>query len=163
MLQMNTITITTTINRRNYTLCINPNQTLLDILREELGLSGTKRGCEIGECGACTVLMNGRAVNACLVLAPHIEGQEILTVEGLAVGEQLHSLQEAFLEHEAVHCGFCTPGMLLSAKELLDEYPNPPETDIRFAISGNLCRCTGYVQIVEAIQAASANKPERKP
>lgn len=160
MLQMNTITVTTTINRRNYTLSINPNQTLLDLLREELGLSGTKRGCEIGECGACTVLMNGKVVNACLVLAPQIEGQEILTVEGLATGEQLHPLQEAFLDHEAVHCGFCTPGMLMSAKELLDENPNPTEKDIRLAISGNLCRCTGYVQIVEAIQAASANKPE---
>lgn len=157
---MNKISIATTINRRNYTLSINPNQTLLDVLREELGLSGTKRGCEIGECGACTVLMNGKTVNACLILAPQIEGQEILTVEGLAVGEQLHPLQEAFLEHEAVHCGFCTPGMLMSAKELLDTNPNPTETDTRLAISGNLCRCTGYVQIVEAIQAASANKPD---
>ncbi|MBX2991901.1 MAG: (2Fe-2S)-binding protein [Bacteroidetes bacterium] len=152
---MNTITVTTTINRRNYTLNISPNQTLLDVLREELGLSGTKRGCEIGECGACTVLMNGKVVNACLVLAPQMDGQEILTVERLAEGERLHPLQEAFLEHEAVHCGFCTPGMLLSAKELLDENPNPTETDIRLAISGNLCRCTGYVQIVEAVAAVA--------
>lgn len=148
--------IETTINRRHRSLDIAPNQTLLDLLRDELGLMGTKRGCEIGECGACTVLMNGKAVNACLVLAPQIDGQEILTVEGLADGEKLHPLQESFLNHEAVHCGFCTPGMLLSAKELLDENPEPTEEEIRLAISGNLCRCTGYVQIVEAIEAASS-------
>lgn len=152
---MVTYKITTTINQRRYSLDINPNQTLLDLLREELGLMGTKRGCEIGECGACTVLMNGQAVNACLVLAPQIDGQEILTVEGLADGEKLDVLQESFLDHEAVHCGFCTPGMLMSAKELLDGNQNPTEEEIRRAISGNLCRCTGYVQIVEAIKDAS--------
>jgi carbon-monoxide dehydrogenase small subunit len=152
---MSTYKITTTINQRRYSLDINPNQTLLDLLREELGLMGTKRGCEIGECGACTVLMNGQAVNACLVLAPQIDGQEILTVEGLADGEKLDVLQESFLDHEAVHCGFCTPGMLMSAKELLDGNQNPTEEEIRRAISGNLCRCTGYVQIVEAIKDAS--------
>ena len=152
---MVTYKITTTINQRRYSLDINPNQTLLDLLREELGLMGTKRGCEIGECGACTVLMNGQAVNACLVLAPQIDGQEILTVEGLADGEKLEVLQESFLDHEAVHCGFCTPGMLMSAKELLDGNQNPTEEEIRRAISGNLCRCTGYVQIVEAIKDAS--------
>jgi carbon-monoxide dehydrogenase small subunit len=150
--------IETTINRRSHSLDINPNQTLLDLLRYELGLTGTKRGCEIGECGACTVLMNGQAVNACLVLAPQIDGKEILTVEGLADGDKLHPLQEAFLDHEAVHCGICTPGMLLSAKELLDNNPNPTEEEIRLAISGNLCRCTGYMQIVEAIEAASTNE-----
>lgn len=154
---MNPVRIHTTINSRRYTLETRPNQTLLDLLREELGLTGTKRGCEIGECGACTVLMNGKAVNACLVLAPQIDGQEILTVEGLSSGDKLHPLQESFLYHEAVHCGFCTPGMLLSAKELLDEKPHPSEEEIRLAISGNLCRCTGYVQIVEAI-ADVANK-----
>ena len=152
---MNDISIHTTINGRRYALDIAPNQTLLDLLREELGLTGTKRGCEIGECGACTVLMNGKAVNACLVLAPQIDGQEIVTVEGLASGETLHPLQESFLDHEAAHCGFCTPGMLMSAKGLLDENPNPREEEIRLAISGNLCRCTGYVQIVEAILAAA--------
>ncbi len=153
---MSTYKIKTTINRRSYSLDINPNQTLLDLLRDELGLMGTKRGCEVGECGACTVLMNGKAVNSCLVLAPQVDGQDILTVEGLADGERLHALQESFLDHEAVHCGFCTPGMLMSAKELLDENPTPTEGDIRLAISGNLCRCTGYVQIVEAIEATSA-------
>ena len=153
---MNTYKIETTINRRSYSLDINPNQTLLDLLRDELGLMGTKRGCEVGECGACTVLMNGKAVNSCLVLAPQIDGKEIVTVESLVDGETLNPLQESFLDHEAVHCGFCTPGMLMSAKELLDENPTPTEVDIRLAISGNLCRCTGYVQIVEAIEAASA-------
>jgi carbon-monoxide dehydrogenase small subunit len=153
---MNDISIHTTINGRRYALAIAPNQTLLDLLREDLGLTGTKRGCEIGECGACTVLMNGKAINACLVLAPQIDGQEIVTVEGLASGETLHPLQESFLDHEAVHCGFCTPGMLLSAKGLLDENPNPSEEEIRLAISGNLCRCTGYVQIVEAIEAVAS-------
>jgi aerobic carbon-monoxide dehydrogenase small subunit len=147
--------IYTTINGRKYALEIPPNQSLLDLLREEVGLTGTKRGCEIGECGACTVLMNGQAVNSCLVLAPQIDGQEILTVEGLADGETLHPLQESFLDHEAVHCGFCTPGMLMGAKELLDENPDPDEREIRLSISGNLCRCTGYVQIVDAIQDAA--------
>ncbi len=147
--------IESSINNRCYSLVINPNQTLLDLLRDELGLMGTKRGCEVGECGACTVLMNGRAANSCLVLAPQIDGQEIVTVEGLAQDGELHSLQEAFFDHDAVHCGFCTPGMLMSAKGLLDEKPNPTEEEIRFAISGNLCRCTGYVQIVEAIDGAA--------
>lgn len=155
--KMNRFQIQTTINGRNYALDIAPNQTLLDLLRDELGLTGTKRGCEVGECGACTVLMNGKAVNACLVLAPQIDGQEILTVEGLSNGETLHPLQGSFLDHEAVHCGFCTPGMLLSAKGLLDENPHPSEEEIRLAISGNLCRCTGYVQIVEAIAAAAGS------
>lgn len=153
---MKAVRISATINSRRYVLDTHPNRTLLDLLREELGLTGTKRGCEVGECGACTVLMNGKAVNSCLVLAPQIDEQEIVTVEGLADGETLHSLQEVFLDHDAVHCGFCTPGMLMSAKELLDENPNPTEKEIRLAISGNLCRCTGYVQIVEAIEAASS-------
>jgi carbon-monoxide dehydrogenase small subunit len=150
---MKRVTITATINHRKYELEVRPNLTLLDLLREELGLTGTKRGCEIGECGACTVLMNGQAVNSCLVLAPQIDGEEILTVEGLADGHKLHPLQESFLDHDAVHCGFCTPGSLMSAKELLDRNPNPSEEEIRMAISGNLCRCTGYQQIVEAIMA----------
>jgi carbon-monoxide dehydrogenase small subunit len=149
---MNNISIITTINRKQYNLTIMPNLTLLTLLREELGLTGTKCGCEIGECGACTVLLNGQAVNSCLVLAPQIDGQEILTVEGLAVGNQLHPLQESFLDHGAVHCGFCTPGMLMSAKELVDRNPNATEEEIRTAISGNLCRCSGYQQIVEAVQ-----------
>jgi aerobic carbon-monoxide dehydrogenase small subunit len=152
---MNSIRVYTTINGRKYERETHPNQTLLDFLRNELGLTGTKCGCEVGECGACTVLMNGKAVNSCLVLVPQINGREILTVEGLADADKLHPLQESFLDHDAVHCGFCTPGMLMSAKELLDENPKPSEEEIRLAISGNLCRCTGYVQIVEAIESAA--------
>jgi carbon-monoxide dehydrogenase small subunit len=129
---------------------------LLDVLREDLGLTGTKRGCEIGECGACTVLLDGAAVNACLVLAVQTEGRRVTTVEGLAPGETLTPLQEAFLDHDAVHCGFCTPGILMSATALLDHHSSPTEREIRAAVSGNLCRCSGYVQIVEAIADAAA-------
>jgi len=149
---MKKVTITTTINKKPYTLEIRPNLTLLSFLREELGLTGTKCGCEVGECGACTVLLNGQAVNSCLVLAPQVDGQEIMTVEGLAVEGNLHPLQESFLDHDAVHCGFCTPGMLMIAKALIDETSTPSEEEIRIAISGNLCRCSGYQQIVDAIQ-----------
>jgi carbon-monoxide dehydrogenase small subunit len=120
-----------------------------------LGLLGTKCGCEIGACGACTVLLDGEPVNSCLVLAPQINGREVMTVEGLAQNGKLHPLQASFLDHDAVHCGFCTPGMLLSAKALLDWNPRPTETEIRTAISGNLCRCTGYQQIVQAIEEAA--------
>jgi carbon-monoxide dehydrogenase small subunit len=149
---MKNVTIHTSINRKHYEFEIRPNLTLLSLLREELGLTGTKCGCEIGECGACTVLMNGNAVNSCLVLAPQIDGQEIVTVEGLATGSKLHPLQESFLNHDAVHCGFCTPGMLMSAKDLLDHNSKPTEEEIRTAIAGNLCRCSGYQQIVDAVQ-----------
>jgi len=152
---MKKVKINTTINNRRYELSVSPNQTLLHFLREELGLTGTKCGCEIGECGACTVLLNGDAVNSCLVLVPQIDGKEVLTVEGLAKDGKLHPLQESFMNHDAIHCGFCTPGMLMSAKALLEKNPNPNEKEIRTAISGNLCRCTGYVQIVEAINYAS--------
>jgi len=152
---MKTVIINTTINGRKYKLPVLPNQTLLHLLREELGLTGTKCGCEIGECGACTVILDGEAVNSCLVLVPQIDGKKVLTVEGLAKDGKLHPLQESFMDHDAVHCGFCTPGMLMSAKALLDKNPNPDEKEIRTAISGNLCRCTGYVQIVEAIKNAA--------
>jgi carbon-monoxide dehydrogenase small subunit len=152
--------IKTTINGRQYDLEIRPNMTLLDLLRDELGLAGTKRGCEVGECGACTVLLNGQAVNSCLVIAPQVHGQEVFTIEGLADGERLHPLQESFLDHDAVHCGFCTPGMLMSAKELVDHSPNPSEQEIRTAISGNLCRCSGYQQIVDAIKEVEKMKRE---
>jgi xanthine dehydrogenase iron-sulfur cluster and FAD-binding subunit A len=147
--------ITTTINGRSRSLKVAARSTLLELLREHLGLTGTKCGCEIGECGACTVLLDGEPVNACLVLAPQINGREVLTVEGLAHSGKLHPLQESFLDHDAVHCGYCTPGMLLSAKALLDRNPEPTETEIRTAISGNLCRCTGYQQIVDAIAKAA--------
>ena len=152
---MKHVKINTTINNRRYELSVSPNQTLLHFLREELGLTGTKCGCEIGECGTCTVLLNGDAVNSCLVLVPQIDGKEVFTVEGLAKDGKLHPLQESFMHHDAIHCGFCTPGMLMSAKALLEKNPNPNEKEIRTAISGNLCRCTGYVQIVEAINYAS--------
>ncbi|MBN1755387.1 (2Fe-2S)-binding protein [bacterium] len=143
------------VNNKRYCLEIEHNLTLLDLLRDELGLTGTKRGCEIGECGACTVIMNGDAVNSCLVLAPQADGSEIFTVEGLEENGELSILQKAFIEHEAVHCGFCTPGMLMSAKALLDKNPHPTEEEIKIAISGNLCRCTGYKQIIEAIKSVS--------
>jgi len=149
---MKSVSIRATINNRKYDLEVHPNTTLLDLLRDQLGLTGTKRGCEIGECGACTILLNGQAINSCLVLAPQIDGKEILTVEGLADGNVLHPVQESFLDHDAVHCGFCTPGMLMSAKELLDGVPDPSEEEIRIAISGNLCRCSGYQQIVDAVK-----------
>jgi xanthine dehydrogenase iron-sulfur cluster and FAD-binding subunit A len=152
----NEVSITTTINGRSHTLTTPANRTLLDLLRDQLGLLGTKCGCEIGECGACTVLLDGEPVNSCLVLAPQINGRKVETVEGLALDGKLHPLQESFLDHDAAHCGFCTPGMLLSAKALLDWNPRPTETEIRTAISGNLCRCTGYQQIVEAIGKAAA-------
>jgi carbon-monoxide dehydrogenase small subunit len=149
--------ISAKINGKEVHVQVPPNMTLLEFLREELGLTGTKCGCEIGECGACTVLMDGRPVNSCLVLAPQIEGAQIMTVEGLASGEKLHPLQESFLDHDAAHCGFCTPGMLMTATALLNEVPSPDEETVRTAISGNLCRCTGYTQIVEAIRDAATN------
>ena len=159
---MTPITIRLAVNGRPYEVATPPNRTLLDVLRDSLGLTGTKRGCEIGECGACTVLLDGVAVNSCLVLAPQADGRSVTTVEGLADGERLSPLQEAFLDHDAVHCGFCTPGMLISAKELLARNPSPTEEEIRTSISGNLCRCTGYTQIVNAIADAATRKEPPK-
>jgi aerobic carbon-monoxide dehydrogenase small subunit len=155
---MKTMTINTTINGRPYELSVLSHRRLIDLLREDLGLTGTKCGCEIGECGACTVLLDGDAVNSCLVLAAQIDGREVLTVEGLARGSQLTPLQQSFMDHDAAHCGFCTPGMLMSAEALLEKNANPDEEEIRRAISGNLCRCTGYVQIVEAIKEMRKTK-----
>ena len=133
---------------------IPPNISLLELLRDHLGLTGTKNGCEAGECGACTVLLDRRPVYACLVLAPKVDGKEIITIEGIGEEGKLHPVQKAFLTHGAVQCGFCTPGMILAAKALLDEKPNPSREEIEDAISGNLCRCTGYLQIVEAVEAS---------
>ena len=144
--------ITLTVNGKACELAVKPNQTLAEILRYELGLTGTKIGCGVGDCGTCTVIMNGRAVNACLVLGVQANGKEILTIEGLATQEGLHPIQQAFVDQGAIQCGFCTPGMILSAKSLLDRNSNPDEAEIRRALSGNLCRCTGYQKIVEAIQ-----------
>lgn len=129
-----------------------PNKRLLDLLRDDLGLTGTKEGCSIGECGACTVLVNGKAVNSCLVLAGEIDGADIITIEGIANNGELHPLQENFLKFGAVQCGFCIPGMILSAYALLSTKRNPDEEEIKEAIAGNLCRCTGYKQIIEAIK-----------
>jgi len=147
--------IKVTVNREVYELEVPVHRTLLDFLRQDLELMGTKSGCETGDCGACTVLMNGKPVNSCLVLAVETDGKEVLTVEGLAHGLELHPLQEAFIEQGAVQCGYCTPGMLLSAKALLDEIPRPTEDEIKEALAGNLCRCTGYYNIVNAVMAAA--------
>ena len=132
------------------------NMTLLDLLREKLGLTGTKKGCEQGECGACTVMLDGKPVNSCCTLAVECEGRDVVTVEGIAKNGQLHPIQKQFIEKWALQCGYCTPGMIMSAKALLDVNPHPTELEIREAIEGNLCRCTGYAKIVEAIQAAAA-------
>lgn len=134
-----------------------PRQTLLEVLREELHLYGTKEGCANGNCGACSVIVDERLVNACLILAVQVDGKEVLTVEGLANGTKLHPLQEAFLEEAALQCGFCTPGFLVAAKALLDENPAPSEEEIRRYLAGNLCRCTGYDKIVRAVQKAAAS------
>ncbi len=134
-----------------------PNKRLLDLLRDDLNLTGTKEGCSIGECGACTVIMNGKAVNSCLVLVGEIDGSEIITIEGIAKNGNLHPLQENFLKYGAVQCGFCTPGMILSAYALLKRNPTPDEETIKEAIAGNLCRCTGYKQIIEAIKKTIEN------
>lgn len=147
--------ITLTVNGTPYEVAVEPRQSLLQLLREELHLTGTKEGCSEGECGACTVILDGKTVDACLIFALEAQGHAVVTIEGLAQGDQLHPVQKAFAEHGAVQCGFCTPGMILAAKALLDSQPHPTEDQIRQGIAGNLCRCTGYVKIVEAIQAAA--------
>lgn len=143
------------VNGETVEAAVEPNRTLVQLLREDLGLTGTKHGCGLGDCGACTVIMDGKPVNACLVLAVQAQGREILTIEGLADNGKLHPIQQAFVDKGAIQCGFCTPGMILSAKALLDDNPKATEEEIRTAISGNLCRCTGYQKIVEAVQEAA--------
>ncbi len=147
--------ITLNVNGVDHEVAVAPNKTLTQVLREELNLTGTKEGCGMGDCGACTVILNGRPVNSCLILAVQADGTTITTIEGVAQGEKLHPIQEAFVEHGAVQCGFCSPGMILSAKSLLEKKPDVKEQDVREALSGNLCRCTGYQKIVEAVLAAS--------
>jgi len=144
-----------TVNGVPRAVAVLPNRTLVEFLREDLNLTGTKQGCGEGDCGACTVLLDGAAVNSCLVLALQTEGREVLTIEGLAPGTELHPIQQSFVELGAIQCGYCSPGMILSAKALLDKNPKPSEEQIRTQISGNLCRCTGYQKIVEAIQDAA--------
>ena len=146
------------VNDEIYEIAVKPNDTLLEVLREKLGLVGTKEACGLGECGACTVLMNGRPVLSCLTLALDAAGTRITTIEGICPGEGLDPLQEAFVTHGAVQCGYCTPAMILTAKELLQRVESPTEEQIKEAISGNLCRCTGYVKIVEAIQAVKGGE-----
>jgi len=157
---MKKLKLNITVNGISHTLRIDPNLRLLDLLREELHLTGTKEGCGIGECGACTVILDGRAVNSCLILAGQCEGREITTIEGVTPEDDLSPLQQSFLDNGAVQCGFCTPGMILSATALLNHNSTPTEAEIRQAISGNLCRCTGYTQIVEAIQAVADGSKE---
>lgn len=146
------------VNGEAHSLAVKANDTLLEVLRDQLGLVGTKEGCSVGECGACTVLVNGRAVLSCLTLALDAAGMEITTIEGVSQGETLDAVQQAFVDHGAVQCGFCTPGMILTAKELLTEHKKPSVAQIKEAISGNFCRCTGYTKIVEAIEAASKSR-----
>jgi len=148
------------VNGQTHDLVVHPARTLLDVLRDQLGLTGAKRGCGLGACGACTVLLDGRPAAACLTLAVEAADQEVLTIEGLAEGGALHPVQEAFVESGAVQCGFCTPGMVLSAKTLLDRCPDPKPEEIREALAGNVCRCTGYVKIIEAVSIAARRMRE---
>ena|SRR5512135_37526 len=143
--------ITLRINGEDHEVAVSPNRTLLEVLREDLALTGTKEGCDDGVCGTCTVLVNGKPVRACLLLAIQAQGRDITTIEGLAEGERLHPIQQAFIDHGAIQCGYCTPGMILAAKALLEETAQPTDQEIKRAISGNFCRCTGYNKIVEAI------------
>lgn len=152
------IEISCKINGQNVKASVSAELLLVDFLRDDRGLTGTKRGCGIGECGACTVILDGQTVASCLIPAAAVDGCDILTVEGLSDGEKLHVLQQAFIDHGAVQCGFCTPGMLLSAKALLDKNPQPTREEIKVAISGNVCRCTGYTKIVDAVGDAAARQ-----
>jgi aerobic carbon-monoxide dehydrogenase small subunit len=144
-----------TLNGKKTTLEAPAHRLLLDLLRDEIGLTGTKEGCGTGDCGACTVFLNGKPVNSCLILSGELDGAELVTIEGLKIGSELHPIQKAFIQDGGAQCGYCTPGMLMMAKALLDENPNPTEEEIRFALSGNLCRCTGYAKIIQAVQDAA--------
>ncbi len=143
-----------TVNGEAHDLLVHPNKTLLDLLRYDLGLTGTKKGCDEGDCGACTVIANGKVVTSCLVLAVEMDGATLTTIEGLHKGDELHPIQQAFVDSGAVQCGFCTPGMILTTKALLDETPDPSEEEIKHYLEGNLCRCTGYTKILDAVNNA---------
>ena len=148
------IKVSINVNGINYTKDIDPSIRLIDFLRDDLKLKGTKEGCGEGECGACTVIVNGKAINSCLMLASSADGKNVITIEGVSDKDKLHPIQEAFMEAGAVQCGYCTPGMILSAKALLDEKPNASEEEIKVSLSGNLCRCTGYKKIIQAVMLA---------
>ena len=154
--------IQVTLNGKKTDLEVPSHRLLLDLLRDEIGLTGTKEGCGTGDCGACTVLLNGKAVNSCLIFSGELDGADIVTIEGLKIGPELHPVQRAFVQDGGVQCGYCTSGMLMMSKALLDENPDPSEDDIRFAISGNLCRCTGYAKIVKAVQDAARELRARR-
>jgi carbon-monoxide dehydrogenase small subunit len=149
------------VNGEEYTLEVEPHRTLLEVIRDDLELTGTKLGCGGGECGACTVILDGKAVKSCLMLALDAKGKELWTIEGLAKGGELHPLQRAFVERGAIQCGFCTPGMIMASKALLDENPRPTEQDIKDALAGNLCRCTGYVKILDAVSSVASQERKR--
>lgn len=151
-----------TVNGEHYEVLVEPKTLLIDVLRDQLGLKGAKRGCDSGSCGACTVLLNGKPVHSCSILALQANGGEILTIEGLADGPNLHPIQEAFLDHWALQCGFCTPGQIIAAKALLDENPNPTEEEVKIAMNGHICRCTGYNMITEAILDAAKRLQETR-
>lgn len=150
------------VNKQEYELLIGPNKTLLDVLRDDLGLTGTKKGCDSGDCGTCTVLLEGIPILSCMTLACEVEGKKIQTIEGIAKGGELHPVQKAFVECGAIQCGFCTPGMVLSAVAFLKSNPNPNTNEIKKAISGNLCRCTGYIKIIEAIHQVASSLPNEE-
>ena len=153
---MSTLRVTTEVNGDRVEFLADPRETLLDVLRDRLGLTGSKEGCGTGDCGACSVLLDGRLVSSCLVLGVEAEGRKVETIEGMATGEALHPLQAKFLEHAALQCGYCTPGFLVAAKALLDRNPDPTEEEVRYWLAGNLCRCTGYDKIVRAVLDAAA-------
>jgi len=155
-METKTYPLTMTVNNRAVTLDVQADELLVDVLRDRMGLIGTKIGCNEGECGACTIIMDGRAVLSCLIPALRAQGRQITTIEGLSDGESLHPLQQAFVDHGAVQCGYCIPGFIISAKALLDADPHPTRDEIKEAIAGNLCRCTGYVKIIEAIEEVAS-------
>ncbi len=157
---MSLVHVTTKVNGDEAEFLCEPRETLLDVLRDRLGLTGSKEGCGTGDCGACSVTIDGRLVSSCLVLGVEAEGKEIATIEGMAEGEALHPLQRKFIEHAALQCGFCTPGILVAAKSLLEKDPDPSEEEIRYWLAGNLCRCTGYDKIVRAVQDAAKEMRE---
>lgn len=147
--------ISITVNDMNYHMKVDADKTLAEFLRKDLGLLGTRTSCEVGECGTCTVLIDGKAYNSCILLAAEMDGRSVTTIEGLAKGEKLDPVQEAFVEVDAVQCGYCTPGMIMAAKSLLNENPNPDDEEIRHALAGNFCRCTGYNSIIKAVRKAA--------